>query len=170
MTLARLALSERDDLLQRRDGEAATELLRAVTERLHGTQGLDLGKREVGREPALLRDAVDDRRAIAVRELGVLADVGRLADSRLVASDQVAVLGRREVGLDVVRTQRDGQPAALERVVGEVAACAAVPMTSGCGSRSGLGYAAAVAAIASSAPAPTRARIRLAGEKVMAGT
>jgi hypothetical protein len=43
-----------------------------------------------------------------------------------VAGDQVAVLGRDEIGLDVVGAELDRQGVALERVVGQIAGGAAV--------------------------------------------
>src|SRR5207344_1022189 len=45
--LARLALDEVDDLFERRDLEAAVELLAPFRDRLDGAELLDLGQREV---------------------------------------------------------------------------------------------------------------------------
>ena len=123
--LATLPPGERQDLVERRDAELAVVLLRAVGERLHGAQRPDLLEREVGDEP-LVRDrrAVHDPVAPALGEL--VLDVRRGADVRLVAGDEVAVLGGDEVRLDVVGAELDGALVALERVVGQVARGAAM--------------------------------------------
>ena len=119
-------LGEVQDLLEGRDLELPVVLMVALGERLHGAQGLDLREREVGCEPALLVDAVHVLGRLAVGELVVRRDVRRAGDVRLMACDQVAVLRRHEVGLDVVRALRDGERVARERVVRPVAGRAAM--------------------------------------------
>ena len=116
--LARPALRGADDLLEGRDLVAAVELLRALGDRLDRAQRADLGEREVGGEPAGDGRAVDVGRPLAVGELGVRGDVGGVGDVRLVAGDQVAVLGGDEVGLDVVGAALDGEDVAGDRVLG----------------------------------------------------
>ena len=59
-------------------------------------------EREVLGEPAGHLAAVDHLRGPAVRELRVVGHVGGAADLVLVPGDQDAVLGRDQVGLDVV--------------------------------------------------------------------
>jgi hypothetical protein len=76
---------------------------------LAGPQGLDLGQGEVFGEPAGDLLAVDGLGRLAVGELGAAGDVGGAADLVLVAGDQVAVLGRHQVGLDEVAALVDGQ-------------------------------------------------------------
>jgi hypothetical protein len=63
-------------LLERRNLEPAIEALRAFRECLNRAEGLDLGQREVRREPPGLLDAVDDGRTPPVRELGAASDIG----------------------------------------------------------------------------------------------
>ena len=70
--------------------------------------------------------AVDRLGRTAVGELGPVGDVGRRGDVVLVAGDEHAVLGRHEVGLDVVGAHARGQRVAGERVLGAVAGGAAV--------------------------------------------
>ena len=123
---AGVALGERDHLLEGRDPVPAVELLRAVRERLDRAQGLDLGEREVGGEPALVLGPVDRRLALAARELGVILHIGRVRDVRLVTRDQLPVLRGDEVGLDVVGAGLDGERVARQRVIGEVAGGPAV--------------------------------------------
>ena len=53
-------------------------------------------------------------------------DVGRVGDVGLVAGDQVAVLRRHEIGLDVVGAQLDRERVGLQRVLGQIAAGAAM--------------------------------------------
>ena len=74
----------------------------AAGEPLDGAQRLELGEREVLGEPAGHGDAVDRLGRPAVGELRAGRDVGRAADLVLVPGDEHAVLGRDEVGLDVV--------------------------------------------------------------------
>jgi len=72
VVLLRLALRERDDLLERRDLELAVErrVLRPQRRQpLARTQRLELGEREVLGEPAGDRDAVDDLGRLAACEL-----------------------------------------------------------------------------------------------------
>jgi hypothetical protein len=111
---------------ERRDREPAVERLVALAQRLHRAQLPDLGQREIAGEVAFLGEAVDDSGALAAGELRQVLHVGGGDQVRLVARDQVAVLGGDEVGLDVVGAQLDGQRVALERVVGQVARGAAV--------------------------------------------
>ena len=129
-----VALREGDHLLERGDPEACPlNALRALGQRLDRAQRADLLEREVGGEPALLGNAVDHRRALAVGELGVLGHVGGGGDVRLVAGDQVPVLGGDQVRLDVVRAELDRERVAGQRVVGQVAGGAAVADDQRCG-------------------------------------
>ena len=101
-----------DVVLQRLDPVPAVVdrvVLPDVGQPLLRVQGLQLGQREVGREPAGGRDAVDRPGRAAVGELRVLRDVGRLGDVRLVPVDEEAVLGRDEVGLEVVGAHAGGE-------------------------------------------------------------
>src|SRR5215217_8080906 len=124
----RIALRQRDHFLERRYAELPVELLRAVVERLNRAQRAELREGEVGDEPAeFWGPTVDHRGALAVGELGMLGDVGGGGDVGLVARDQVTVLGRDEIRLDVVRAELDRERVARKRVVGEVAGGSAVP-------------------------------------------
>ena len=114
-----------DHLGERRDLEPPVEGRAALGQRLHRAQLLDLGEREVGGEEAGLGHAVEHDRALARGELRQVLHVGGVDQVRLVARDQVAVLGGHEVGLDVVGAQLDAQRVGLERVLGQVAAGAA---------------------------------------------
>ena len=128
--LARQALGEVDDLLERRHLEAAVVdrvALADVRDPLLRPQRLELGEREVLREPAGDRGAVDRLRRLAARELGVVGDVGRRRDVVLVTRDEHVVLGRDQVGLDVVGAHARGELVAGQRVLGPVARGAAVP-------------------------------------------
>ena len=127
--LARQAAREVDDLLEGR------HLVAAVVERvarpqlgdaLLGAQRLELGEREVLGEPAGERDAVDRLRRAAARKLRVGGDVGRPGDLVLVPRHQHAVLGRDEIGLDVVRAHPGAERVGGERVLRSVAGGAAV--------------------------------------------
>jgi hypothetical protein len=108
------------------DLEAAVELLRTLGERLDGAKRLDLGQREIRGELALFGEAVDDRDAATARELRPCRHICGRDHIGLVARDEVTVLRRDEVGLDVVGAELDGQRVALQRVVGQVAGRAAV--------------------------------------------
>ena len=98
--------------------------MRSERQALLRAQRLDLREREVLGEPAGDRLAVDRLRRLAVRE--TIGDVGRAADLVLVARDEDAVLRRDQVGLDEVGAHLRGQAIALERVLGTMAARAAV--------------------------------------------
>ena len=127
--LARQALGEVDDLLERRHLEAAVVdrvALADLRDPLLRAQRLELGEREVLGEPAGDRRAVDRLRRAAGGELGMRGDVGRRGDVVLVAGDEDAVLGRHQVGLDVVGAHPRGQLVAGERVLGPVAGGPAV--------------------------------------------
>ena len=89
-------------------------------------QRLELGVGEVLGEPAGDLLAVDRLRGLAVGELRVVGDVGRAGDVVLVAGDEHPVLGRDEVGLDVVGAHPDGEAVRRQRVLGAVAGGAAV--------------------------------------------
>ena len=94
---------------------------------LLGAQGLELGEREVLREPARDAAPVDRLRRLARRELGVVGDVGGATDLVLVPGDEDAVLRRDEVRLDVVGAEPDRGLVAGQRVLRPVPARAAVP-------------------------------------------
>ena len=98
--------------------------MRSERQPLSRAERLDLREREVLGEPAGDRLAVDGLRALAIGK--PIGDVGRAADLVLVPRDQHAVLRRDEVRLDEVGAHLDGEPVALERVLGPMAARAAV--------------------------------------------
>ncbi len=125
---APLALVQRelDHLPERGNLEQAIELLRPEEHSLHGAQGLDLGQGEVIGEPTLLRDPVDGFLGLASGELRVLGDIGRQGDVDLMACDQHPVLGRDQIGLDEVGPLPDREAIGFERVLGQVAARAAM--------------------------------------------
>jgi hypothetical protein len=118
--LLRLALHEVDDLLEGGNLELPVELLRAIPEVLDGAELLDLGQREVGREPAFVGDPVDHHGALAGGELRMVLHVGGEDEVRLMPRDQVAILGHDEVGLDVVGAELDGERVPLQGVGGEI--------------------------------------------------
>ena len=89
-------------------------------------QRLELGEREVLGEPAADRSTVDRLRRPASRELRVARDVGRPGDLVLVAADEDAVLRGHQVRLDEVGALLDRDAVGLERVLGPLAARAAV--------------------------------------------
>jgi hypothetical protein len=126
--LAPLTLRELEDLVERRDLEPPVVLGRALErERLHGSERLDLLEREVEREPTILQATIDVHAgAPAARELGPALDVGGRRQVRLVAGDQVSVLGGHQVRFDVVRAHLDRPLVALERVVWQVPGRAAM--------------------------------------------
>src|SRR4029434_9321769 len=97
-----------------------------VREPLHGPQGPQLGQGEVLGEPAGVLHPVDRLGGLACGELGVGGDVGGAGDVVLVPGHEYVVLGRDQVGLDVVRPHLDGQPVGGEGVLGPVAAGPAV--------------------------------------------
>lgn len=131
--LVRLALRERDHLVQSRDREPAIEAMVAVGEGLHGAQRADLVEREIAGEEALLLEAVDHRLAPATGELRQVLHVRGLDEIGLVADDQMAVLRGDQVHVDVVRAERDRECVALEGVIGQVARRATVTDDEGCG-------------------------------------
>ena len=124
-----LAPGQLEHLVQGRDAEVA--VVRRVV-RAHAGQPLDGPQRaellvgEVLGEPPGHRAAVDDLGGAPVGELGAVGDVGGAADLVLVAGDEDAVLGRDEVGLDVVGALADGELVGRDRVLGAVAGGAAV--------------------------------------------
>ena len=124
-----------DDLLE--GGDLVAPVVERVARAERGqpllrAQRLELGEREVLREPLVgERDAVDDLRRPAVRELRVVRDVRGAADRRLVAHDELTVLGRDQVGLDVVGAHPRGEPVGAERVLRPVAGCAAMAVDRG---------------------------------------
>jgi hypothetical protein len=122
-------LDEVDDLLERRHLVAAVvDRVALAHERqaLLRAQGLQLGEREVVGEPAGLGDAVDGLGRLAAGELGMVGDVRRVGDVRLVAGDEDVVLRRDQVGLDVVGAHASAELVGGERVLGAVAGGAAV--------------------------------------------
>ena len=124
-----LALGEVDDLLERRDLVDAVEgrVGRSpLGQPLDRAQRLELAQREVLGEPAGDAVAVDRLRLAAGGELRMLRNVGRARDVVLVAGDEQVVLGRDEVGLDVVRAHVDRQLVGAERVLGPVGRRAAM--------------------------------------------
>ena len=127
--LVRQALGEVDHLLERGHLEAAVVdrvALADLRDPLLRAQRLELGEREVLGEPAGGRRAVDLLGRAAGGELGPVGDVGRRGDVVLVAGDEHAVLGRHQVGLDVVGAHPRGERVARERVLGPVAGGAPV--------------------------------------------
>ena len=98
--------------------------MRAERKPFPRAQGLDFGEREVLGEPPGHRLPVDGPGALAIRK--PLGDVGGAADFVLVAGDEHAVLGRDEIGLDEIRAHLDREAVGLERVLGPMAAGAAV--------------------------------------------
>jgi len=123
--LVRLALGQGDDFFQRRNLELAVEGRAACAYLLGGTELLDLGQREVARPPAVGGYAVQHHGAAAGGKLRQAGDVGGGDEVGLMARDQVAVLGRHEVGFDEVGAEFDAQRIGLQRVLGQVAAAAA---------------------------------------------
>ena len=87
---------------------------------------LQLGEREVLGEPAGQDDAVDDLGRPALANSGRVGDVGGAGDLVLVPGDQNAVLGRDQVGLDVVGAHADRELVRGQGVLGPVAGGAAM--------------------------------------------
>ena len=128
-TALALAPGEVGDLLERRDPEPPVERGTArpnLRKPLARPKGSQLVEREVLREPAGQRDAVDHLRRSPVRELRMGGDVRRAADLVLVPRDQDAVLRGHHVGLDEIGALLDRQLVARERVLRPVARRAAV--------------------------------------------
>jgi hypothetical protein len=122
-----LGSEQLEQLLERRHLEAAVERRPAqLGQALARAERLELGEREVLGEPAGDRRAVDRLRGSALRELRAARDVGRSGDLVLVAADEDAVLRRDQVRLDEVGALRDREAIGLERVLGPLAARAAV--------------------------------------------
>jgi hypothetical protein len=124
-----LGLDHPDDLLKRRDG-----LLPVVGGACRAKPGkplarperLELGQREILREPAGDRPAVDRLGRAPAGEFGAGGNVGRLGDLVLVPGNEHPVAGDHEVRLDEVRPLLDRQFIGGQRVLRPVAAGAAV--------------------------------------------
>ena len=105
------ALRQLHDFLEGRHPEAAVE---GAVRRPQGRQALaraqrlDLGEREILREPTRHRLAVDDLGAAPVGEFRMLRDVRRAPDLVLMTRDEHAVAGHDQIGLDIVRALLDG--------------------------------------------------------------
>jgi hypothetical protein len=112
-----LGLGEVDHLLQGRNGELPVLGLVAIRHGLLGAQRLDLGEREVAREPVGGVDAVHLAGGLARSEFGLAAHIRGAPEHRLVAGDQHAVLRDHEVRLDEVRPLLDGELVGLQRVL-----------------------------------------------------
>ena len=123
------AAGQVDDVFECWDPELAVE--RGIArpkfwQPLARPKGSQLVEREVLREPAGQRNAVDDLRRSPVRELGMGGDVCRAADLVLVPRDQDAVLRGHQIGLDEIGPLLDRQLVARERVLRPVARRAAM--------------------------------------------
>ena len=111
------ALRQLHDFLERRHAEAAVESAvrrPQCRQTLAGTQRLDLGKREILREPTRHRLSVDDLGAAPVGEFGMQRNVGRAPDLIFMTSDEYAVAGHDQIGLDIVRPLLDRALVTLE--------------------------------------------------------
>jgi hypothetical protein len=124
--LVRLAFHQLDHLLERRDLELAVELLRALSEGLNGPQFFDFGERKVGGEETLPWEAIHNSYALARSEFGPLFHIGGGDQVRHVTRDEMAILGHHQIGLDVVRAQLNRERVSFQRVLGQIAASAAV--------------------------------------------
>src|SRR5690606_12683846 len=89
-------------------------------------QRLQLGQREVLREPSFDGDAVGQLRGLAPGELRPGRHVRRIANLVLVARDQHAVSRHDEIGLDVIRTLLSGNEVGSKSMLWHVTAGAAV--------------------------------------------
>src|SRR5947207_10491950 len=118
-----------EDLFQRRHLEHAIEARIAgpyPRDALSRPQRLQFRDREVLAEPAADRSAVDDLGRLARREFRSLGNVGRGADLVLMARHQHAVFRHDEIGLDVVGALLDRNEIGGQRVLGQIAAGAAM--------------------------------------------
>ncbi len=122
-------LHQRQNLLQRRDLELSVEAFvgRAdVGNALASAQRLQLGEREVLREPTRDRSAVDDLCRTPGGKLRMRSDVGRRPDLILVTRHQHAVLRHHQVRLDEVDTILHRDEIGRQGMFGDVTARAAV--------------------------------------------
>ena len=117
-------LREREHFIKGRDLKLTVVGVRAEWQPLARAKRLDFRQREVLAEPTAHRLAVDHPGALAIRE--PLGDIGRAAEFVLVPRDQDAVLRRDEIRLDEIRAHLDRESVRLERVLGSMAARAAV--------------------------------------------
>ena len=127
VTSARRAelLRERDDLVERRNLKLAVVRVRPRRRsRSRARSVLISASVKSSAEPAGQRLAIDRLRPLAIGK--AIGDVGRAADLVLVPRDEDAVFGRDEIRLDEVGAHLDRQPVGLQRVLGPMAAGAAV--------------------------------------------
>jgi hypothetical protein len=122
--LLRQLLRQGNDLVEGRDLELAVVVVGPKRQTLLRAQRLDLRQREVLGEPASHLAAVDRLRSPAIRKSDL--HVRGSTDLVLMASDEYAVPGRHEVGLDKVRSARRGKTISLQRMLGQPAGNAAV--------------------------------------------
>ena len=127
--LARELDAQVEDLLEGRDLVAAVASV--LCWRMSGMRSLacsvlsSASVKSSVNQPVIVTPSIDLGRP-AVGELGMVGDVGRPADLRLVADDEHVVLRGHEVGLDVVGAHARGERVGPERVLGPVAGGAAV--------------------------------------------
>ncbi len=122
-------LAQLEDLVERGHLEPVVPhgaLLPDLRQSLLGTQRLQLGQGEVGREPPGHGATVDGFGGPPGGELGTLGDISRLGDLGLVASDEDAILGRDQVRLDEVGPHACCELVRGQGVLGTVAGRAAV--------------------------------------------
>src|SRR5262245_26270477 len=124
--LDRPGFGEIDYLLEGRDLEFAVHRLLSLGHRLLGAQLPDFLERKIASKPIRDLDAVNLARAASVGEGGTIGNVGGGAEHGLVPGNEHAVLGRYNVGLDIVRAHLDGFRVGFKHVLGEIAAGSAV--------------------------------------------
>src|SRR5215472_151056 len=120
---------QHEDLLQRGNLELPVEARVGgpqLRDALAHPQYLELGEREVLGEPTLEADTVDRAPGAARGKLAVRGDVRGTADLVFMARDQHAIARHHQVWLDEIRTRLHGEKIGRERVLGHVAARAAM--------------------------------------------
>ena len=116
-----------EHLAQRRDRVFSVVGLIALGHGLLRAQGLDLGQRQVGGEPAGFRHPIDLARGLAVGKLGARRHVGGGRDVGLVPHHEFTVFGGHHIGLDEVDAQLDRAFVGFQRVFRQITAGAAMP-------------------------------------------
>lgn len=104
-----------------------TDIARScIRNALLGAQGAQFGERKVLGKPA--RDAltVDHLVAATILEFLATGDIGRAGQLVFMARDEHQILGNYKIGLDIIGALFDRELVCGKRVLGPLAACAAM--------------------------------------------